>query len=100
MKKKDFLKKLSEVPQKYEDFGTISYQMKLDIFKNFIKKNYSCIEIGCYRGYTTDMFSDIFKNVLALDNSEESLQYARNINRSNNNVTFEKIDLYNQPIYD
>ena len=97
MKKKDFLKKLNEVPQKYEDFGTITYQMKLDIFKNFTGKNYSCVEIGCYKGYTTNMFSNIFKNVLALDNDSESLEYAKNNNRNNNNVLFEKIDLYNQP---
>ena len=38
MEKEQFLKKLYSVPQKYEDFGTITYQMKMDIFNEFNKK--------------------------------------------------------------
>jgi|19_taG_2_1085344.scaffolds.fasta_scaffold04757_5 hypothetical protein len=100
MNKKDFLKKLSEVPQKYEDFGTITYQMKLDIFDNFNGKDYNYVEMGCYKGYTIDILSGIFKNVLGLEHNDECLNYAKNNNINNKNVLFEKIDLYNQPEWD
>ena len=94
MNRKDFIKKMSKIPQKYEDFGTITYQMKLDIFDKFINKDLNCVEFGCYKGYTTDLFSTIFKNVLALDKNDECLEYAKNNNRNNKNTSFEKVDLY------
>tara|TARA_Y100000310_G_scaffold134185_1_gene133181 strand:- start:645 stop:1640 length:996 start_codon:yes stop_codon:yes gene_type:complete len=94
MNRKDFIKKMSKIPQKYEDFGTITYQMKLDIFAKFINKDLNCVEFGCYKGYTTDLFSTIFKNVLALDKNDECLEYAKNNNRNNKNTSFEKVDLY------
>lgn len=100
MEKNQFLKKLTQIPQKYEDFGTITYQMKFDIYNRFINTNLNCVEIGCYKGYTTDVLSNIFKEVLALDNNDECLNYAKNNNSNNVNVSFEKINLYNQPEWD
>ena len=70
------------------------------IFTEFNKKNLNCIEIGCYKGYTTDILSNIFTNVLALDNNNECLLYARKNNANNPNVSFEKIDLYNPQEWD
>jgi hypothetical protein len=100
MKKEQFLEKLHLIPQKYEDFGTITYQMKMDIFNEFNGKNLNCIEIGCYKGYTTDMLSSIFTNVLALDNNDECLSYAKKNNANNPNVSFEKVDLYSPHEWD
>jgi hypothetical protein len=91
----EFIKTLETTPQKYEDFGTISYQMKLDIFNNFKDKNLKCLEIGCYKGYTTNIFSNIFDEVIGLDNNNDSLECAKDNNKNNKNVSFIKLDLYN-----
>lgn len=96
MDRNEFIKKLYETPQIYEDFGTISYQMKLDIYDKFIGKNLNCIEMGCYKGYTTDLLSNVFNNVLGLEYNTECLEYAKNHNKNNKNTKFERVDLYNQ----
>lgn len=96
MDRNEFIKRLYKTPQIYEDFGTISYQMKLDIYDKFIGKNLNCVEMGCYKGYTTDLLSNIFTNVLGLEYNAECLEYAKNHNKNNKNTKFERVDLYNQ----
>jgi hypothetical protein len=96
----EILKLIKSVPQKYENFGMITYQMKFDIYKYFHSKNLSCVEIGCYNGYTTNIFSKIFKSVTALDNNEKHLEVARKINEHNENVNFVTVDLYDKNDWD
>ena len=93
---KTFISKLKEAPDIYEDFGTISYQSKYDIWKKFGDKNYNCLEMGSYRGYTTRLLSSIFNNVVGLEVSEDILEHCRKNNSDNPNVSFEKVDLYDK----
>src|ERR1039458_10309106 len=70
--------------------------MKMDIFNTFKDKKLKCLEVGCYKGYTTDIFSNIFTEVMGLDWNKESLNCAKENNKDNNNVSFTQLDLYNQ----
>ncbi len=92
----EFIKILETVPQKYEDFGTITYQMKNDVFNYFKDENLTCIEIGCYKGYTTNIFSNVFREIIGLDCNQESLASATNNNKKNKNVSFIELNLYDK----
>lgn len=97
---RDILNIINSTPQKYEDFGTISYQMKYDIYDFFKEKNLNCLEIGAYKGYTTNLLSKIFKSVTALDNNEKNLNIANEINKNNSNINFVKVNLYDKNEWD
>jgi SAM-dependent methyltransferase len=92
----DILELIKSVPQKYENFGTITHQMKRDIHRHFSGKELTCMEVGCYNGYTTNILSKFFKSVTALDNNDVHLDAATKLNSGNANVNFVKVDLYNE----
>jgi protein-L-isoaspartate O-methyltransferase len=85
---------------KKEDKTTISKKFKEDIIDFFYKnKNISTkriLEIGCYAGYTTRIFSYIFDEVIAFDNREKVLKIAREFNKDRKNIKFQNFSSYNK----
>lgn len=96
MTKEEFIKRLSRVPQKYEYFTTISYQMKYDIYEFFKDMNLNCIEIGCNRGYTTSTLTPIFNKVVGVDISEEFVEHAKLFNVDAKQLEFEILNETNK----
>ena len=78
----------------YDDVWTCSDEMREDIRTMFHDKNYTIIEIGSYKGYTTKVFSDIFTKVYAIDNNPELIKLNRKFNAGSKNITCIEFDLY------
>lgn len=88
---------LKLVPEKLEWKNTTSKKFKKDVYEFFNKpefKELSCVEIGCARGHTTLILSNLFKKVYAInyDCTKEASKFC------NDNGSF-NIDFFNQDVY-
>lgn len=75
---------------KDEDYWTTSILMKHDIRSFFqdIAQNWTVVELGSYRGYTTNVLADVFELVIAVDASPVFLGYNRENNADHTNVLY------------
>jgi hypothetical protein len=78
----------------YDDVWTCSDEMRIHIGQLFAGKNYRIAEIGAHKGYSTGQLADVFSHVYAIDNSDEWTNFSRNLNKTKSNITYIKLDLY------
>jgi len=78
----------------FDDVFTVSQKFRNDV-KNFFsyRKDWTCLEVGSYKGYTTYFLGDVFKKVIGLENLDHHLQFSRKHN-SRDNVEYIKFDIY------
>lgn len=77
---------------KQEDYWTTSAKMKHDMRSFFHEQgsaNWTALELGSYRGYTTRALSDVFALVIAADASKTFLGFNRAHNSDRHNIVFE-----------
>ncbi|NET58865.1 MAG: class I SAM-dependent methyltransferase [Symploca sp. SIO2E6] len=80
---------------KKTDYWTVSQQFRDHIRQFFPAKQYSLLEVGCYKGLTAKSLADHFTQYLGLDVQEQYLRAARINNLFNAHVKFQKFDVYN-----
>lgn len=75
---------------KEDDYWTTSVQMKQDL-RNFFQDlggNWTVLELGTYRGYTTRVLADIFHRVIAVDASSVFLEHNSENNAEHDNIVY------------
>ena len=88
---------LNKVKDKKIDKDTTSKKFKEDILNNFNHsdyKNMTLLELGCNRGETTRVYSSLFKEVVAVERSEENIKSAKKVCGDVENVKFICQDVY------
>ncbi len=88
---------LEEVLHKDTAKYTTSRKFKSDLFKIFSDKKYkkmSLLELGCCRGMTTRVYSELFEKVYGYDNSKENILAAKDVCINNYNIDFHIKDVY------
>lgn len=88
---------LDEVEHRDTAKYTTSRKFKKDVLKHFEDKswqNATLVELGCSRGNSTRVYSHIFKKVVAVDNDDKNLEYAKETCKGRDNIEFVKLDLY------
>jgi len=85
-------------PDKHEVTGTTSLKFKEDVFNFFYpkSKDQTVVEFGSFRGHFTQVFSDMFKQVYAVDHVTN--HYYDENTKDLTNVTKYIHDLYKQSI--
>lgn len=75
---------------KTEDYWTTSVALKQDIraFFSGMAANWTALEVGAYRGYTTRVLSEVFKRVIAVEASEVFLEHNRMHNSDRDNIVY------------
>ncbi|CAK9107495.1 unnamed protein product [Durusdinium trenchii] len=75
---------------KEEDYWTTSAEMKQDLRSFFmpLAANWTVLELGSYRGYTTRALAETFASVIAVDASEAFLNSNRRYNADRRNIFF------------
>ena len=76
---------------------TTTKKFKSDLFKLFSDKKYkkmSLLEIGCSRGMTTRVYTELFGDVYAYDRAKENILAAKDVCIDNYNVNFYVKDVY------
>jgi len=63
-------------------------------------KDKKVLDVGCFIGYGEKRIFEQAKEVIAIDNDEKALEYARQKNKSIPNVKFEKVDARQLPFSD
>ena len=89
---------------KREDKNTISHKFKKDFIDLFEdskwKREGSILEVSCYRGYTTNVLSHLFKQVYAVEIDKYTLERAKKYNRNRKNIKFITGNVYNSKGWD
>jgi SAM-dependent methyltransferase len=84
---------------KREDKNTVSHKFKKDFIDLFEdskwKREGSILEVSCYRGYTTNVLSHLFKQVYAVELDKYALEKAKKYNRNRKNIKFIAGNVYN-----
>ena len=68
---------------KTENKSTTSKKFKSDLIDNFAHENskdYTCLEVGTHWGYTTNVLSHLFKDVITIEGVSENVEKAIDIN--------------------
>ena len=78
----------------YDDIWTCSDEMREDIRTFFKDKNYTIIELGSHKGYTTKVLCSIFKKVYAVDNNKKWIEENKHFTNGNKNVDHIDFDIY------
>ena len=63
--------------------STTSKKFKLDLIENFSQENskdYTCLEVGTHWGYTTNVLSHLFKEVITIEGVPANVEKAMEIN--------------------
>ena len=95
---------LSQVPDKRENKDTTSYEFKKDLYDFFREDKWrerSILEVSCSKGYSSYLFSHLFKQVYAVDYQRNLLDFASKFNQSRGrkNIQFIQCDIYNSPYW-
>ena len=80
--------------------STTSKKFKLDLIENFSQENskdYTCLEVGTHWGYTTNVLSHLFKEVITIEGVQANVEKAMEINKDRNNIKYMTEELYLQP---
>ena len=74
-----------------KDIFTISTEFRNDIIDYFKdKKGLNCLEVGTYKGYTTEILSELFDNVIGLELLDHHIKDCKKFK----NVEIRKFDVY------
>ena len=95
---------LSQVPDKRENKDTTSYEFKKDLYDFFREDKWrerSILEVSCSKGYSSYLFSHLFKHVYAVDYLRNLLDFASKFNQSRGrkNIQFIQCDIYRTPYW-
>ena len=85
---------------KTENKSTTSKKFKSDLIDNFAHENskdYTCLEVGTHWGYTTNVLSHLFKDVITIEGVSENVEKAIDINKDRDNIKYIHDELYLQP---
>lgn len=80
--------------------STTSKKFKLDLINNFAQENskeYTCLEVGTHWGYTTNVLSHLFKEVITIEGVPTNIQKAMEVNKDRVNIQYVQQELYLQP---
>jgi hypothetical protein len=89
---------LNKTRHKHQYRKTISYKFKQDLIfalSSPENKNNTVLELGCCRGDLSLALSSIFKKVVAVDISDENIEYAKKTYGYAANINFVRADVYN-----
>ena len=64
------------------------------------KKEGSILEVSCFKGYTTNVLSSLFKKVYAVEISGGWLKKAKEYNKHRSNIEYFSVDIYNDTGWD
>lgn len=76
---------------------TPSRKFKKDVLEYFSDDKWRdliLLEVGCSQGWSTCVYSNIFKKVYAVDISDQNLELAKKHCKEKNNIDFIQMDLY------
>ena len=95
---------LSQVPNKRDDKDTTSYKFKKDLYDFFREDKWrerSILEVSCSKGYSSYLFSHLFKQVYAVDYQRNLLDFASKFSqdRGIKNIQFIQCDIYRAPYW-
>ena len=89
---------------KREEKNTISHQFKKDFIDLFEddkwKKEGSILEVSCFKGYTTNVLSNLFEKVYAVDIQGGWLKTAKEYNKDKSNIEYFSTNVYNATGWD
>ena len=89
---------------KRKDKNTISHKFKKDFIDLFEdskwKREGSILEVSCFKGYTTNVLSSLFKKVYAVEISGGWLKKAKEYNKHRSNIEYFSVDVYNDTGWD
>ena len=87
---------LEGIPDKRQDKNTTSLKFKQDVIDFFQPlKLKTCLEIGTHRGWSTRILSELFDNVITIENNKNNLNEAIQNNSDKNNIEYLFGDAYN-----
>lgn len=99
LNEKRIMKYINNTVNIYKDVWTISDEMRNDIacfFENKFPDQNTIVEIGSYKGYTTNFLSRIFNTVYAIDNNKNFHSTSQSLNKDRTNIIYKNIDIYDQ----
>jgi hypothetical protein len=88
---------LKTIPDKNEFFATTSHVFKKDVWEFCNQpefKELTVVELGTSNGFSTNILSYLFDNVITVNNNES--KYAKEFNKDRTNITYLQFDLYKE----
>ena len=88
---------LDSVVHKDEIKSTTSRQFKSDVYDYFSDDKYkemTALDLGCWRGHGSKIYSHLFKKVYSVEIDQENVELAKDLCISRGNIVFECKDVY------